>query len=161
MANLHLSTLSPMNRFQAMRPTASSDANRWMSMAAAFADTGGLVGGDELADLIRHQSLHNAALQISQPVSLVARWIVSGRAISMDSPWGIVLPLFQFDLERGNLHPEVPMVRAELGDVLQGPEVALWFVTPNQWLGGDRPVEALHTRLPQVRRAARHVAHSA
>lgn len=161
MADLYLPTAAPMKRFQTAPPPAASEPHRWMSIAAAFADTGGLVSGDELADLIRQQALRNAQLQISQPVSLVARWIVSGMAVAMDSPWGIVLPLFQFDLERAILHPEVPMVRAELGGVLQGPELGLWFVTPNEWLEGERPALAMRSRLSEVRRAARHVADSA
>lgn len=161
MADLYLPTAAPMNRFQAAPPPTANDPHRWVSIAAAFADTGGLVSGDELADLIRQQTLRDAQLQISQPVSLVARWIVSGMALAMDSPWGIVLPLFQFDLARGSLHPEVPMVCAELGDVLQGPELALWFVTPNEWLCGERPAQLLRTRLPEVRRAARQLAGSA
>jgi len=161
MADLYLPTATPLNRFQAAKPLAANDPRRWMSIAAAFATTGGLVSGDELADLIREQALRDAQLQISQPVSLVARWIVSGMAISMDSPWGIVLPLFQFDLPRAALHPEVPMVCAELRGVLAGPEVALWFVTPNEWLQGERPALALRARLSEVRRAARHMVDSA
>jgi hypothetical protein len=161
MADLYLPTATPPNRAQAAKPPAANDPHRWMSIAAAFADTGGLVSGDELADLIRQQALRDAQLQVSQPVSLVARWIVSGMAVAMDSPWGIVLPLFQFDLQRAVLHPEVPMVCAELGGVLEGPKLGLWFVTPNEWLEGERPALALRSRLSEVRRAARHVADSA
>ena len=151
MADLYLPTRTPT----------ANGPHRWLSIAAAFADSGGLVSGDELAELIRQQSLHDDRLQVSQPVSLVARWIVSGLAISMDSPWGSVLPLFQFDLQRAVLHPEVPMVCAELRGVLQGVELALWFVTPNEWLEGERPALIMRTRLSEVRRAARHVAQGA
>lgn len=158
MADLYLPIAPPLNRFQVAKPPAANDPHRWMSIAAAFADTGGLVSGDELADLIRQQAMLDSRLQISQPVSLVARWIVSGMALSMDSPWGIVLPLFQFDLQRATLHPEVPMVCAELGGLREGAELALWFVTPNEWLEGLRPAQVLRSQLSEVRRAARHVA---
>jgi len=127
----------------------------WMTTAAAFADTGGLVSGDELADLIREHSLRNAQALVSQPVSLVARWIVSRSVVVIDSPWGHVLPMFQFDLQRAAVHPAMPLVLAELKGVLEGAELALWFVTPNEWLHGERPALAMQNTLQAVRHAAR------
>ncbi len=115
----------------------------WMATVSAFADTGGLISGDELADRLR------------QPVALVARWIVSREVVSIDSPWGHMLPVFQFDLPRAALHPEMPVVLAELRGVLEGAELALWFVTPNEWLHGERPALAMRSMLPAVRQAAR------
>lgn len=157
MADLYLPAATPIHRAKAMVLPVSIQPDRWRLMAAAFAETGGLAVGDELADLIRQQTLGGEPI-VSQPVSLVARWIVSGMALSMESPWGIVLPLFQFDLPRAALHPEVQMVCAELPGTLDGTGMALWFVTPNEWLQGDRPARAMRTRLTDVRRAARHVA---
>lgn len=116
---------------------------QWMATASAFADTGGLISGDELADRLR------------EPVSLVAQWIVSRSVVSIESPWGHMLPVFQFDLPRAALHPGVPVVLAELHGVLEGAELALWFVTPNEWLHGERPAVALRNMLPAVRQAAR------
>lgn len=133
----------------------ASSPLQWMSTAAAFADTGGLVSGDELAELIREHSLPNAQALSSQPVSLVARWIVSRSVVVIDSPWGHVLPLFQFDLQRASVHPAMPLVLAELGGVLEGAELALWFVTPNEWLQGERPALAMRSTLQAVRHAAR------
>lgn len=139
---------------QASRPEVAPMC-QWMSTVAAFADTGGLVSGDELADLIRQQCHADAQLQASQPVSLVARWIVSRTAVTIESPWGYMLPMFQFDLARAALYPGVPLVLAELRGALEGAELALWFVTPNEWLDGARPAHALQTRLQAVRHAAR------
>lgn len=161
MPDLYLPAAAPTRRRPALKPPVAIEPDRWRLMAAAFAGTGGLVIGDELADLIRQQTLEGGEPLVSQPVSLVARWIVSGMALSMESPWGIVLPLFQFDLPRAALHPEVPMVCAELGGMLNRTEMALWFVTPNEWLEGERPALALRTRLTDVRRAARHLADGA
>lgn len=127
----------------------------WMATASAFADTGGLISGDELAERIREQCLRDASLCVSEPVSLVARWIVSRAVVSIDSPWGHLLPLFQFDLPRAALHPGVAVVLAELRGVLEGAELALWFVTPNEWLHGERPALAMQAALPAVRHAAR------
>lgn len=128
---------------------------QWMSTAAAFSDTGGLVSGDELAELIRENSLRHAQSLVSQPVSMVARWIVSRSVVVIDSPWGHVLPMFQFDLQRACVHPAMSVVLAELRGVLEGAELALWFVTPNEWLQGERPALAMQNTLQAVRHAAR------
>lgn len=130
-------------------------ACHWMATASAFADTGGLISGDELATRIREQCLLDTSLKVSEPVSLVARWIVSRAVVSIDSPWGHMLPMFQFDLPRASLYPGVAIVLAELGGVLDGAELALWFVTPNEWLHGERPALAMQTMLQAVRHAAR------
>ncbi len=134
---------------------ASQTPCRWMATASAFADTGGLISGDELADRMRLQCQEDGTLSGSQPVSLVARWIVAREVVSIESPWGHMLPVFQFDLPRAALHPGVPIVLAELRGVLEGAELALWFVTPNEWLHGERPALAMHHMLPAVRHAAR------
>lgn len=147
-----------------VRPTPALPRNpnehlqRWDASAAAFADTGGWVSGSDLADLIRQLGRQDDGSCVSQPVSLVARWIVSGDALTVNTPWGDMLPLFQFDLPRATIRPDVAMVRAELRDALNGAALALWFVTPNEWLEGERPALALRTRFQDVRRAARRVA---
>ncbi|MDP3833076.1 MAG: hypothetical protein Q8Q82_03865 [Hydrogenophaga sp.] len=128
---------------------------QWLSTAAAFADTGGLVSGDELAELIRLQC--DAAVQqlVPQPVSLVARWIVSHAVVTIDSPWGCMLPMFQFDLARAAVYPGMRPLLSELQGVFDDAELALWFVTPNDWLDGACPARAMHAALPAVRQAAR------
>lgn len=128
---------------------------QWLSTARAFADTGGLVSGDELAELLRQQSHDDALMRVPQPLSLVARWIVSQSVVSIDSPWGRMLPLFQFDLPRAAVHPGMRPLLAELQGVLDDVELALWFVTPNEWLGGVCPAQAMHHGLAAVRQAAR------
>ena len=131
---------------------------RWATLAAAFADTGGWVGGSELAELIRQHGRQDDGSHVSQPVSLVARWIVSGDVISITTPWGDMLPLFQFDLPRAAIRHEVTMVCAELRGTLSGVDLALWFVTPNEELEGAQPALALRTQLQKARRVARRVA---
>lgn len=128
---------------------------QWLTTSAAFADTGGLVSGDELAELIRQQCDAAAQLLMPQPVSLVARWIVSHSVVTIDSPWGRMLPLFQFDLPRAAVHPGMRLLLSELQGVFDDAELALWFVTPNDWLDGARPALAMHSALPAVRQAAR------
>jgi hypothetical protein len=127
----------------------------WLSTAAAFSGTGGLVSGDDLADLIRHRCEVAGWLPDSEPVSLVARWIVTRAVISLDSPWGPMFPLFQFDLPTASVIDAMAPLLNELRPVFDDVELALWFVTPNDWLGGARPVSAMHHSLPAVLQAAR------
>ncbi|MDP2019114.1 hypothetical protein [Hydrogenophaga sp.] len=127
----------------------------WLSTAAAFSGTGGLVSGDDLAELIRHRCEVAGWLPESLPVSLVARWIVSRAVVSLDSPWGPLFPLFQFNLPTASLVDAMAPLLDELRPVFDDVELALWFVTPNDWLGGARPVSAMHHSLPAVLQAAR------
>ncbi len=127
----------------------------WLSTAAAFSGTGGLVSGDDLAELIRHRCEVAGWLPESLPVSLVARWIVTRAVVSLDSPWGPMFPLFQFDLPTAAVVDAMAPLLDELRPVFDDVELALWFVTPNDWLGGARPVSAMHHSLPAVLQAAR------
>lgn len=127
----------------------------WLSTAAAFAGSGGLVSGDDLAELIRHRCEVAGWLPPSLPVSLVARWIVSRAVVSLDSPWGPLFPLFQFDLPTASLLDGMAPLLGELRPVFDDIELALWFVMPNDWLGGARPVSAMQHNLAGVLRAAR------
>lgn len=128
---------------------------QWLATEAAFAGTGGLVSGDQLVELIRQEGDVSPQLHVLQPVSLVARWIASNLVVAIDSPWGRMLPLFQFDLPRGTVHPCMRPLLAELRGVFDDAELALWFVTPNEWLAGACPARAMHEDLPAVRLAAR------
>lgn len=128
---------------------------QWLATVSAFAGTGGLVSSDELAELIRQQCDASPQLHVLQPVSLVARWIASNLVVTIDSPWGRRLPLFQFDLPHGAVYPCMRPLLAELRGVFDDAELALWFVTPNEWLDGACPARAMHEDLPAVRLAAR------
>ena len=137
-------------------PALAAPPCQWLATVSAFADTGGLVGPDELADLLRqHSDLSSWPPLTPQPVSLVTRWIVSNVVVAIDSPWGRMLPLFQFDLPRGVVHPCMRPLLSELRGVFDDVELALWFVTSNEWLNGRRPAHAMHDDLPAVRLAAR------
>jgi hypothetical protein len=66
-----------------------------------------------------------------------------------------LLPLFQFDLAHATDHPGMRPLLSELRGAFDDTELALWFVTGNDWLAGARPAQLMHTDLPAVRRAAR------
>lgn len=129
--------------------------SEWVATEAAFADTGGLVSGDELAELIRTGNKGHVPPHAFQPISLVSRWIVAQRVVTIESPWGPLLPVFQFDFARAAVYPGVELALRELKDVFGGMDLALWFVTPNEWLGGARPVQGVSKHLVAVQQAAR------
>ncbi|MFN7121277.1 MAG: hypothetical protein ACK4NM_04510 [Hydrogenophaga sp.] len=151
---------APQNRSTAARTLFTQRANavvplHWLSTAAAFSGTGGLVSGDDLADLIRHRCEAAGWLPDAEPLSLVARWIVMRAVVRLDSPWGPMFPLFQFDLPTASVVDAMAPLLDELRPVFDDVELALWFVTPNDWLAGARPVSAMHHSLPAVLQAAR------
>lgn len=128
---------------------------QWLSTCAAFADSGGLVSGDEVAQrLVDSASLAGGASGV-QAISLVARWIVARSVVTVMGPHGWMLPMFQFDLTTATVKPSMAPVLAELRGVFDEAELALWFVSPNDWLAGDRPAMVMHQNLPGVLHAAR------
>jgi len=119
----------------------------------ACAPHGGLAGGDEVARRLRRHA--------AQPLSMLARWIVGREVISLVWRGQTWLPLFQFDLATMTPHEPVRAALRELADAFDDWDAALWWATPNAWLHGDAPVDAI-TRDPQAvlqaARADRYVA---
>ncbi|MCW5658774.1 MAG: hypothetical protein KIT60_13805 [Burkholderiaceae bacterium] len=63
-------------------------------------------------------------------------------------------PLFQFDADMA-VRPEVARVARELTSVMADWEVALWFLTPNTWLGDQPPIACVWTQADAALQAAR------
>jgi hypothetical protein len=60
-------------------------------------------------------------------------------------------PAFQFDVERGRIHPVVPRLLKTLGAAFVSPfSIASWFTSPNSLLGGSTPAEWIHTGEPEA-----------
>jgi hypothetical protein len=146
---------SPFIDDTAVQVPMASPGEHWSATARAFADTGGLVSGDELAELLRRYAEGDESMATVDPVSLVARWIVTHSVVTIDSPWGRVLPLFQFDLPRAAVHAGMRPLLSELRGAFDDAELAVWFVTANDWLAGACPAQVMHTDLASVRQAAR------
>jgi hypothetical protein len=72
------------------------------SALAVFRMHRGVAHANELIDQLR-------AL-CSQPMSRLARWIAGREIISLEFRGGVWLPLFQFDLDSGNIRPEAAQV---------------------------------------------------
>jgi hypothetical protein len=64
------------------------------------------------------------------------------------------LPMFQFRMPGWQLSATASEVAGLLHPVLQGFELAEWFVMPSAWLDQRRPVELIDTETAKVRHAA-------
>jgi acyl-CoA synthetase (AMP-forming)/AMP-acid ligase II len=114
---------------------------------AAFARTGGVASGDEVALLLRRRT--------SQPISMLGRWIVEQRVVSFAWRGDLVLPMFQFDRADMGVSAAVGAVLDELDGTFDDWDLATWFALPNAWLAGRAPVDALDHDPDAVRQAAR------
>ena len=128
----------------ARRVTTDADST---AMLQAYERTGGLLDSDEAMLLLRRRT--------SQPISLLARWIVQQSALSFE--WGSerLFPVFQFDRSHFSVRSEVRAVLLELSGTFDDQELAAWFAAPNSWLGGAAPLDVLEADLAAVLDAAR------
>ena len=136
---------------QSLRPCASSwraDADaRASEVVDAFRRTGGLVSGEELTLMLRKRT--------SQPISMLARWIVERRVVSFGLRGQYLVPMFQFEGTYMAVRRSVSAVLAELKGVFDDWDLATWFALPNDWLGGHAPVHVLPIDPHAVLQAAR------
>ncbi len=117
------------------------------AMRAAYRATGGIARVDELVDLFRREDgpLPNA----------LVRWIECRQVICFEWSDAIWLPWFQFHRVELRPHRQLDAVFIELAPAFNAWEVANWFASPNAWLAGKTPVDALLSDLDAVRDAAR------
>lgn len=129
---------------------------RWLETASRFSTHGDLLPGSELAQRMHERWVNSGFLPIDEdPIRCLARWIVSGLVLSMESPWGRLVPTFQFDPATGLRYPCMDRLLGVLRPSLDEYDTALWFVTPNHWINDTCPVITMHTNLPQALMAAR------
>jgi hypothetical protein len=130
----------------ARRP-ACADFAAFSALASAYRRCGGLACGDELLRL--------AGSRIPQPISALARRIVSREVISLSWQSVVLLPMFQFELPTMSLREGPRRVLLELDGVFDDWELARWFVEPNCWLADAAPIDRIDNDLPGVLQAAR------
>jgi hypothetical protein len=132
-------------------PTADGFARiedlQMQTMHAAFCDHGGLMAGDALAERLRPM--------FPQPVSRLAKWIVTRSVISVAWQGCTMLPLFQFQPCDMSIRTNFSRVFDELKDTFDNWEAALWFATPSDWLDKRTPVDCLDENVLDVIHAAR------
>lgn len=87
------------------------------------------------------------------PSALPSRWLADGRVFAIKHAGERRFPAFQFDVE-GQPLPVIKRILDALEGALAGWEVALWFTTPNGYLDGTRPVDALQREPDEVVAAA-------
>ena len=113
----------------------------------AFQQTGGLVSGHEATFLLRGRT--------SQPISMLARWIVERRVVNFEFHGEYLLPMFQFDRADMSVHRDVVAILDELDGTFDDWELATWFALRNGWLQDRSPVDVLPLDPNAVRHAAR------
>lgn len=129
---------------------------RWLTTASHFARTGGLLTVPDLAQRMHQRWVGCGFVPIDEdPVGALARWVLSGHVLSLDSPWGRLVPMFHFHQGTGVQHACMQRLLAVLRPVLDDHDTALWFVTPNHWINDQCPAVTMHENLPQALMAAR------
>ena len=118
-----------------------------MEVMQGYRRRGGFASGEELVQIMRPSW--------RQPISVLARWIVSRQVLTFTWRSQILLPLFQFEEPRMRPLDGVVAVTTELKDVFDELELAEWFVKPNAWLGDDTPVDRVIADPLAVLEAAR------
>lgn len=124
-----------------------SERIQYESMNHAFRLTGGFLSTDEVAQRLRRV--------VDQPISRLARWIVSRSVISISWRAQTLMPAFQFQLAEMSIRPCFASVLLELRDVFDNWELALWFAAPNAWLDYAAPVTIMPDDALAVMQAAR------
>jgi hypothetical protein len=104
-------------------------------MRVAFSPRGGLLHSEECQRRLRQQT--------DQPVSRLARAIVSRALLSLSWDGDTWIPAFQFAEDGLSVRPCCAQVFEELGPLFDDWELAWWFAVPNAWLGGAAPVDRL------------------
>lgn len=89
------------------------------------------------------------------PLSQLARWIAWRRIVTVPCVEQTLVPLFQFEPGFAALKLGLPPVLAELTGVFDDLELAAWFATPNDSLGGKAPADVLAQDPPAVHAVAR------
>jgi hypothetical protein len=125
----------------------SLESRQFLAMERAFSVHGGMASGEEVARQLRQRC--------DQPISMLARWIVSRTVVSVAWRAETLLPMFQFDRRDMSLRVPVVQAIAELRDVFDDWELALWFVQPSAWLKDSSPVDFLAQDGAAILQAAR------
>jgi hypothetical protein len=126
---------------------ANAKEQQLILMASAYGRHGGIATGDEVTGLMRGY--------VDQPLSVLARAIVTRSLVSFVWRSEIWIPLFQFDQSKISLRLDVQQVVHELAYAFDDWELALWFARPNIWLQQVAPLAAIDKDLSAALQAAR------
>ncbi len=106
-------------------------ADRAAELFTLFKSLGGIIDGHEATEELRRSQ--------SQPLSVLARWIVNRQVFHFTWQSTMLLPRFQFGSLESDavVHAPVPGVKRvliELDEQFDELEIAEWFASPNTWL---------------------------
>lgn len=127
--------------------TNASNCHGFDAMINAYKTYGGTARADDLALLLEEKNLGNFVS--------VAKRIVSRDIFSFEWQNHFWVPMFQFNPKDMSIKQEVRRVAHELNAVLDNWTLALWFIEPNDWLKGRRPVDLVDRQFSEVLGAAR------
>jgi len=150
MTTLH--TVDAVRRFSPAPPPPNHNPSKerdelFVLMLDAFRRTGGLAPIAEVTLQLQRQSARNGLV--------LAEWIARGDLICFEWQARRWIPWFQFNRHDMAPHPQLSPVLEELGALYDAWEMAVWFATPNPWLAGSLPVNALGLGVSEVLHAAR------
>ena len=126
---------------------ASPNSRGFVTMLSQYHASGGLARGDTLGRLLDDW-------QCGDHVSL-ARLISADEIFSFRWRGECWIPMFQFELRDLSVKPGPRRVLAELMQVFDDWQLAVWFVRPNPWLQTKRPLDLLDSDLTGVLEVAR------
>ena len=129
-----------------MPETDDADDAEFAELRAAYAEAGGIAGGDDLARVLEQSGRGS--------LSGLARKVVAGEIFGFEWRRAFWIPMFQFT-EKLLPKPGMKAVLAELASEYDGRRLADWFVEPNGWLDDARPIDVLDTNPGEVLQAAR------
>jgi hypothetical protein len=121
--------------------------HEFMTMSRLFGEHGGMVSADDLVQSMR--------TNLTQPLSIVGRWIADRAALHFAWRAQIWFPCFQFAGNPLSIRPAVAEAILELRDTCDDWGLALWFVGSNEWLDHAAPIEVIQRDAAAVVRAAR------
>lgn len=113
----------------------------------AYAAHGGVLVGDRVVERLRQRR--------PQPLSVLGRWIVQREVVWFNHEDRLHLPMFQFDGGDMTVRRDVADVLEALRPFLDDDGVADWFVTPNGFCAGYRPIDWIEFFPLVVQRAAK------
>ena len=124
------------------------DDARLSTLMSSFGELGGVASSDEVISLMRPYW--------RQPISMLARWIVTRQLVNFNWRAQLLLPLFQFDRPRMTPREGVVDAVRVLAEGLDDEAIALWFVEPNPRLRGASPMSVEYSDPDGLLEAARH-----
>ena len=119
----------------------------FLALCAAYRGSGGIARGADLAHWLCGRGEGDSRA--------LAGLIVGSQAFSFDWHDTFWVPMFQFSPVQPALGPAARQVLAELAPLLDGWQLAGWFVRGSTWLDGQRPLDLLAAQPDRVLAAAR------